>query len=311
MMKIMKEKTKSSNKGITLIALVITVIVMLILVGVTIAIVIEGGLFTEARRAATGTEEKRDKELLAASGVYGGKTIDEWVKGKEAINVGQHITYGGIDYIVFADNGDTVDLISADGLGSLQLGQSYKEGAEGFAEGAEAYNNAVNAIVAKCKEVTGLEVDGEVVKSIRSVGNENVKYTSNGIKGSDTTEYFTSTYMKANVDGYPNATYGDWFATYNSLNIKQGDGNFLNDYNRMNELGILNANLPFGVFGYWLASRDVYAGYSGATFGVDVIHNGGLGSINLCYASDDGYAYGNSNSYMVRPVVTLSSSAIK
>ena len=43
---------KRSNKGITLIALVITVIVMLILVGVTIAIALDGGLFGEAKRAA-------------------------------------------------------------------------------------------------------------------------------------------------------------------------------------------------------------------------------------------------------------------
>ena len=66
----MQEKTKSSSKGITLIALVITIIVMLILVGVTIAIVIEGGLFTEARRAATGTEVAIQEETNIASGVF-------------------------------------------------------------------------------------------------------------------------------------------------------------------------------------------------------------------------------------------------
>ena len=45
-----------SNGGITLIALVITIIVMLILVAVTITIAIQGGLFTQARTAATETD---------------------------------------------------------------------------------------------------------------------------------------------------------------------------------------------------------------------------------------------------------------
>ena len=44
------------NKGITLIALVITIIVMLILVGVTINLAMQGGLFDTAREAAQKTE---------------------------------------------------------------------------------------------------------------------------------------------------------------------------------------------------------------------------------------------------------------
>ena len=43
----------------------------------------------------------------------------------------------------------------------------------------------------KCKEVTGLEVDGKIVKSIRSVGNENVKYTSAGITGLNRSGFFS------------------------------------------------------------------------------------------------------------------------
>ena len=39
------------NDGITLIALVITIIVMLILVGVTVSVAMQGGLFGKAREA--------------------------------------------------------------------------------------------------------------------------------------------------------------------------------------------------------------------------------------------------------------------
>ena len=52
-----------SNKGITLIALVITIIVMLILVGVTVSAAINGKLFDTAKKAAKDTEKAKQEEL--------------------------------------------------------------------------------------------------------------------------------------------------------------------------------------------------------------------------------------------------------
>lgn len=52
------------QKGITLIALIITIIVMLILVGVTVTTAINGGLFEKARIAAKGTQKEVDREKL-------------------------------------------------------------------------------------------------------------------------------------------------------------------------------------------------------------------------------------------------------
>lgn len=51
-----KEKLKT-KRGITLIALIITIIVMLILVGVTVSVALQGDLFGSARKATlrTGT----------------------------------------------------------------------------------------------------------------------------------------------------------------------------------------------------------------------------------------------------------------
>ena len=48
----------NKQNGITLIALIITIIVMLILVGVTINVALNGGLFEKAKTAATKTEEQ-------------------------------------------------------------------------------------------------------------------------------------------------------------------------------------------------------------------------------------------------------------
>lgn len=67
-----------SNKGITLIALVITIIVMLILVGVTITLSINGNLFNYAKTARDNTAEARDAEQKLGNGkvTIDGKATD-------------------------------------------------------------------------------------------------------------------------------------------------------------------------------------------------------------------------------------------
>ena len=59
---------KSTNKGITLIALVITIIVMLILVAVTISMAVNGGLFNYAKKATGEMQNAIDEEQLLAEG---------------------------------------------------------------------------------------------------------------------------------------------------------------------------------------------------------------------------------------------------
>ena len=77
-----------SQKGITLIALVITIIVMLILVGVTITMAVNGGLFGYAGNAAKGTNNAIEDESKLGSGIVnvtgvatdGSKDIDAIVE---------------------------------------------------------------------------------------------------------------------------------------------------------------------------------------------------------------------------------------
>lgn len=57
-----------SQKGITLIALVITIIVMLILVAVTITIAVNGGLFDYAKNASEKTNEAMANEQKLGTG---------------------------------------------------------------------------------------------------------------------------------------------------------------------------------------------------------------------------------------------------
>ena len=61
-----KEIKKLNNKGITLIALVITIIVLLILAAVSIAMLTgENGILTQAQRAKEQTSVAEEKELIA------------------------------------------------------------------------------------------------------------------------------------------------------------------------------------------------------------------------------------------------------
>ena len=83
-------KKLKTQKGITLIALVITIIVMLILVAVTISMAINGGLFEKAGKATGDTKNAMDAEQQLADGriqiagkVY--ESIDDYLAGKEAV----------------------------------------------------------------------------------------------------------------------------------------------------------------------------------------------------------------------------------
>ena len=58
---------KNKEKGITLIALIITIIVMLILVGVTINVALNGGLFEKAKNASDQTQRESDREQLISA----------------------------------------------------------------------------------------------------------------------------------------------------------------------------------------------------------------------------------------------------
>lgn len=60
-------KNNNTNKGITLIALVITIVVMLILVAVTISMAINGGLFDYARKATGETKNAINAEQQLAN----------------------------------------------------------------------------------------------------------------------------------------------------------------------------------------------------------------------------------------------------
>ena len=67
----MKQKFKNTQKGITLVALVITIIVLLILAMVSIRIVMDGGLISKAKDATAQHTIGAEKEAITTGyGAY-------------------------------------------------------------------------------------------------------------------------------------------------------------------------------------------------------------------------------------------------
>ena len=101
---------KENNKGITLIALVITIIIMLILAGTSVTVALNGGLFNAAKKAESETYLREEEELLfsAAFGAIGEdvKVNFQKLKTPEGFNKIAERTYkssSGNVYIITED----------------------------------------------------------------------------------------------------------------------------------------------------------------------------------------------------------------
>ena len=78
---------KEKNKGITLIALIITIVVMLILVGVSVSILINSNLIGAAEKTATAYNQATQKETTLEGITANNKTLTEYVNAtKRKIN---------------------------------------------------------------------------------------------------------------------------------------------------------------------------------------------------------------------------------
>ncbi len=73
-------KEKKSNKGITLVALIVTIIVMLILVAVSIRIVIQSNLLDSTKNAAQKTKNEMNIESqIENHAMVGNETVKEYI----------------------------------------------------------------------------------------------------------------------------------------------------------------------------------------------------------------------------------------
>lgn len=94
---------RKSSKGITLIALIITIIVLLILAGVTIAQLTESGLFEKARLSKEQQENAEIKEEVTLSEYK--NTIGEYIHGNRDSNV-DYSEYDDILELLYTNAGE-------------------------------------------------------------------------------------------------------------------------------------------------------------------------------------------------------------
>ena len=332
------------NQGITLIALIITIVIMLILATVTIDVAIDGKLFDTAKEAVDKTNDKVGETQGRVDGLLGElEEVKEWEESKKpkehnwqytdntqaelkctcgicskestagkTYSVGQEIpdyTAGpsGTRWVVFGTedsdkNGrnDTLLLTTLEpSTEVLQL------------SGADAYNNGIEKIEAKVKEIYGNEARSMKIEDI----NRALGYTPEGgmyydENGYQTTGNFTtklnelSTWESIKANG----TY-----TPDGANTEEALGEYILDgyfYDANDIIGTISFRVLFLVFGetgsyvYWLASRGVFAARVFAGFGPGAVFEGDVNSF-IGEFDSDGDSY--EDSFGVRPLVSLKS----
>ena len=291
---------RTAERGITLVALVITIVILIILATVTINVAFgDGGLIEKAQQAKNLTEQatrneqeslnsimKQFNEIMSGEGDIENPNTNETTPdepepekptAEDTLKAGDYVTYpsaqGDIECRVLYDSTSEygVQLITRACVGSdVILGDS------DFTTSMNSYNNAISTL----NNAAGAYNNSDY-STARCVG-------SNPIKPSAEAGYFTSSesYMSA----------------YNGQ-LKDTDTNYETDYNQMELLEINDIADE-----YWLASRGVYSSSSSSGFSVRCVNASGYVDLSiLCDVISGGRANANDDSNGLRPVFTLKS----
>ena len=160
-----------TQKGITLMALIITIIVMLILVGVSVSVALNTGLFKTAQGAARNTEEQKEKEQALSEG----DLIDSIVARVQKVKCGDYVEYipnGGTykvndastgvntseGYQTFTTEGDDFTalkwrVLNINSNGSIDLILSAPVEKDLALDGIAGYNHGVDILNDLCSEL--------------------------------------------------------------------------------------------------------------------------------------------------------------
>ena len=288
-MKIRKIKITAEN-GITLVALVITIVILIILATVTINVAFgDEGLIQRAQQAKNLTEEatlKEQETLNEVMSEYANIMAEdentpiepEKPTAEDTLKAGDYVTYpsaqGDIECRVLYDSTSEygVQLITSACVGSdITLGdENYN-----FTNAMNSYNNAISTL----NNAAGAYNNSDY-STARCVG-------SNPINPSTEAGYYTFTEFSSSYSG----------------KLKDTDTNYETDYNQMTTLGINDIDDS-----YWLASRGVSSGSYNSDFFVRSVYPiGEVRNDYLCYVAFNGSTGADSNSYGLRPVFTLES----
>ncbi len=291
------------EKGITLIALIITIIIMLILAGVVINLAIgENGLFKIAKQAGknyTNAEAKEladlnnitnvvDQAINDETGGNGNPTLVSQITAKDygkTINYSVKINETELsDWKVFYNDGTNIYIILSDYLSNSLIpastGMKTKGSHATYWESGSLSSPANQSAVEILNNITYWDdfAKGRGGETATGGPTLDMYVLSWNEKG------YTKLYTATNSTGYFVGTNNPATETYLMMS---GDKEGYSD-----KLYYLSAN--YGVYGYWLAAPC--AKDSNRLF--DVYHTGSLNNSTI-----DGKTYG------IRPVVCLSSGA--
>ncbi len=296
------------EKGITLIALVVTIIVLIILVGVSINLVLgDKGIITIAKRAKENIELTQIEEEKELNELYlkletakyiediesgnGGSSIPDSTLTTKDLTAGVYIKYdtgvssvgtnGVVTCRVLYDASSQygLQIITDKNIADVTLGGS------DWATGSVSYNNAITTL----NNEAGKYLNKTYVTDARCVGsvptNKNGTFTNKNSENAGPVQLqFTSSISGAN-------------------NMKETDTNYETDQTQMKNLNIWTTGEL-----YWMASRRVWSDSSSCNFYVLIVNSGGyLISNYLCYVNRSGNTNGYSRTYGLRPCFSLKS----
>ena len=287
MKKIVKE-----SKGITLIALVITIVVLIILAGVTINLTLsQNGIFNKVKQARDDYQQTATNEQVALNEIT--QYIEETTQNElKKLKAGDYIKYdtgvasvgenGVITCRVLYDLTSEygVQIISDKNIANVTLGGS------DWATGRDSYNNAIATLNTEAEKYlnTKYVTDARCVGSVPT--NQNGTFTNKNSENPGPVKLqFTSSVSGAN-------------------SMKGADTNCQEDKTQMESLNIWD----IGEY-YWLASRNVYSNTSGCNFYVRSLHNinESLSENYVCIVYSGGNNVGYSYNDGLRPVFSLKS----
>ena len=304
----MRKILKKEN-GITLIALVITIIILIILAGISINLLLgDNGIVRKAQQAKTDTEQSRINEekglneaakyiedIKSENGENPEPTPEPTITTKE-LKAGDYIEYNtGVNEI--GENGIIICrvLYEASSEYNLQIisDKNVEEltfGGSDWDTGRDSYNNVITTLNTKAGQYLNLTyaTDARCVGSDPTAKNGTFVNKNSENSGPVNLE-FTSTVSGAN-------------------NMKDTDTNYVTDQTQMQNLNIWKTGEE-----YWLASRyvllDDTPNNSYYFFNVRYVNSSGSlrNNFDLCRVNTSNTAIGSSTSNGLRPCFALKS----
>lgn len=265
-----KLSTKYS-KGITLVALVVTIIVLLILAGVTITVLFsDDGIIRKAQDAANSTNAAVEDELQGITNL-----------GEQMNSILEGINPGEIELPIeeALTEGKYVEYIDRSGEPLLCAVLYGPENANYENYGIQIVSMSTTADVA----LTGMNSYNNSIEELNSKADDYI-----------ITKYVASARSVGTIPDSPSTT----------ENVNNADTNYETDWNQMTKLGISNINQN-----YWMPSRVYSTGSNTSSYSLRIVDaNGNLTTSRLYYSNSnpgmDSYASTQING--LRPVFTLS-----